>query len=68
MRDEIPIPILDEPTDRKAERDSYALPPEQWDRAVAFANFLAEKDAISPLKRRMRTFLEVANKAEVIER
>ena len=65
---EPPFPILDEPIPPGGARDSYALPPQEWDRMAAFANFLAEKDAISPLKRRMRTYLEAANRASLIER
>ena len=65
MPQEPRFPVLDEPMPREGARDSYALPPQEWDRMAAFANFLAEKDAISPLKRRMRTYLEAANRAEV---
>lgn len=62
------FPILDEPMSADGAKDSYALPPQVWDQTVLMANHLAERDAISPLKRRMRTFLEAANRAEVIER
>lgn len=54
MDDEPQFATLDELTEL---RQSYYLPPEQWDRMVAFAQHIAERDAISPLKRRMRTFL-----------
>jgi hypothetical protein len=60
------FPVLDSPQPRSGHA-SYALPPKEWDRMAAFANFLAEKDAISPLKRRMRTYLEAANRASLIE-
>jgi hypothetical protein len=46
---------------------TYELPPQEWDRMAALANHLAERDAISPLKRRMTTFLEEANRASLIE-
>ena len=52
---------------RSSARNCYALPPQKLDRMAAFANFLAEKDAIPPLKRRMRTFLESAQRISLIE-
>jgi hypothetical protein len=41
---------------------------QELETAVALANHLAEKDAISPLKRRMKTFLAEGNRASLIAR
>ena len=51
---EPPFPILDEPTQRSA--GSYYLPLPEWNRAVALAQWLADEDAISPLKRRIASY------------
>jgi hypothetical protein len=63
--DDLQFSIFDEPTEG---RQSYALPPQEWDRMALLANHLAERDAISPLKRRMRTFLGEANRASLMQR
>jgi hypothetical protein len=63
--DDPQFPVLDERTQR---RQSYALPPQEWDGMAALVNDLAERDAMSPLKRRMRTLLVEANRASLMQR
>ncbi len=43
---DLPIPTLDKPTQRI---QSYALPLERWNRAVATAMHLSRQNTISPL-------------------
>ena len=51
-----PFSAFDEPTERS--NDSYALPLDQWNRAVDAAQWMSNLDTVSPLRRRMKTFLE----------
>jgi hypothetical protein len=64
VTDDLPFPIFDEPAQGASSRQSDELPSEEWDRMVALANHLAERDAISPLKRRLRMFLSELAYAE----
>lgn len=56
---------FDEPTEPS--KDSYALPLEDWNRAVDMAQWMSNLDTVSPLRRRMKTFLEAGGQATLMK-
>lgn len=59
--EQLSFPTLDEPTQRS--EGSYYLPLPEWNRAVAMAQWMSDIDTVSPLRRRMASYLQATGRA-----